>query len=219
MTICDSAVPPFTEQLTESFGGHSCFGLLDLFVRYDERPIDIDSHDLTTFPTPFGTYRLTSVPMGWANTVPAFHADITFTLEPEILHITIPFLNDAGVKGPPMRYKLPNRSCKIIADNPGIRRFIWEHFQKLLQLVQRMIYVGCTWSGPKGIMCVPEAVIVGHLCTYDGHRADMSKVAKITKWGLCKTLSEVRAFLGTAGLMRIFIRNYSSIVRPLTRLT
>ena len=58
ITIRDSATPPFTEQLAESFGSRSCFGLLDLFVRYDERPIDIHSRDLTTFSTPFGTYHL-----------------------------------------------------------------------------------------------------------------------------------------------------------------
>jgi len=219
VTIRDSAVPPFTEQLAESFSGCSCFGLLDLFVGYDKRPIDIDSCDLTTFPRPFSAYRLISVPMGWANTVSAFYADVTFTLEPEIPHITIPFLDNAGVKGPPMHYELPDGSCETIANNPGIHRFIWEHFQNLSRLVQRMIYVGCTWSELRGILCIPEAVIIGHLCTYDGHWADTSKVAKIAKWGLCKTLSEVRAFLGTAGLMRIFICNYSSIACPLTRLT
>jgi len=39
VTICNSAMSPFTEQLAESFDSHSCFGLLDLFVRYDEHPI------------------------------------------------------------------------------------------------------------------------------------------------------------------------------------
>ena len=218
VTICDSAMPPFTKQLAELFGGCSFFGLLDLFVRYDKHPIDIDSRDLTTFPTPFATYRLTSVPMGWANTVPAFHTDVTFTLEPKIPHVTIPFLADAGVKGPPTCYKLPDGTYKTIPKNPGICCFIWKHFQNLAHLVQRMIYIGCTWSGPKGILCMPEAVIVGHLCTYDGRCADTSKIAKIAKWGPCKSLSEVRAFLGTAGLMRIFIRNYSAIARPLTHL-
>jgi transposase InsO family protein len=219
ITIRDSAVPPFTEQLAESFGGRGCYGLLDLFVGYDERPLHIDSRDLTTFPTPFGAYRLTSVPMGWSNAVPAFHTDVTFTLEPEIPHVTIPFLDDAGVKGPVTRYELPDGSYETIPENSGIRRFVWEHFQNLSRLVQRMIYVGCTWSGPKGILCVPEILIVGHLCTYDGRRADTSKIAKIAKWGPCRSLSEVRAFLGTAGLMRIFIKNYSAIARPLTLLT
>ena len=168
VTICDSAAPPFMEQLAESFGGRSCFGLLDLFVGYDERPIDIHSQDLTTFSTPFGAYHLTSVPMGWASTVPAFHADVTFTLKPEIPHITIPFLDDAGVKGPSTCYEHPDGMYEAILQNAGIWRFIWEHFQNLSCLVQRMIYVSCTWSGPKGILCVPEALIVRHLCTYEG---------------------------------------------------
>jgi len=106
--------------------------------------------------------------MGWANTVSAFHADVTFTLEPEIPHITIPFLDDAGVKGPSTHYERPNGTYETIPQNAGIRRFVWEHFQNLSCLVQRMVYVGCTWSGPKGILCVPEALIVGHLCTYEG---------------------------------------------------
>ena len=219
ITIRDSAVPPYTEQLAESFEGRSCYGLLDLFIGYNEHILHVDSHDLTTFPTPFGVYRLTSVPMSWSNAVSAFHTDITFTLEPEIPHITIPFVNDAGVKGPCTHYELMDGTYKTIPDNPDIRHFVWEHFQNLSHLVQCMIYVGCTWSGPKGILCVPEAVIVGHLCTYDGQRADMSKVAKIVTWGPCKTLSEIRAFLGTAGLMCIFIQNYLSIACPLTLLT
>jgi len=120
VTIHDSAMPPFTEQLAELFGGRSCFGLLDLFVGYDKRPINIESCNLTTFPTPFATYRLTSVPIGWVNTIPAFHADVTFTLELKIPHITIPFLDNAGVKGPPMRYELSDGTYKTIPGNSGI---------------------------------------------------------------------------------------------------
>jgi hypothetical protein len=101
---------------TESFGGRGCYGLLDLFVRYDERPVHIDFHDHTTFLMPFGAYRLTTIPMEWLNTVPAFHANITFTLKPEIPHITIPFLNDASVKGPPTHYKLPDVMDFIFQD-------------------------------------------------------------------------------------------------------
>jgi len=142
-----------------------------------------------------------------------------FVLEPEIPHVTIPFLDDTGVKGPLTRYKLPNRPYETIPENPGIHRFIWEHFQNISHLVQQMIYVRCMWSSIKGILCVPEAVIVGHLCTYEGRRADKGKVVEIAKWGPCKTLSEVRAFLGTMGLMRIFIKNYSAIACPLTYLT
>ncbi|KAI0328793.1 hypothetical protein GY45DRAFT_1218765, partial [Cubamyces sp. BRFM 1775] len=36
VTIAHSGVPPFTEQLAESFAGRACGGILDLYVGYDE---------------------------------------------------------------------------------------------------------------------------------------------------------------------------------------
>ena len=56
VTIHDSALILYTEQLAETFGSRSCYGLLDLFVGYGKCPIHIDSRDFTTFPTPFGAY-------------------------------------------------------------------------------------------------------------------------------------------------------------------
>ena len=56
VTIRNSALPPFTEQLAEGFGGKACYGLLDFFVGYDKRVLDIKSQDLTTFQTPLGAY-------------------------------------------------------------------------------------------------------------------------------------------------------------------
>jgi hypothetical protein len=41
----------------------------------------------------------------------------------------------------------------------------------------------------------------------------------IRKWGPCQTLSEVRAFLGTVGVIRIFIKNFSLRAHPLIKLT
>ena len=219
VTIRDSGVPPYTEQLAENCGGRACYGILDLFVGYNERTLALKSRDLTTFQTPLGTFRLTCVPMGWSNSVPIFHADVTYTLQDEIPDVTIPFLDDAPIKGPTTRYEREDGTYETNPDNPGIRRFVWEHFQNLNRIVQRIKYVGCTWSGPKAFLCVPETLIVGHLCCYEGRRAADARIDKIRHWGPCKTISEVRAFLGTAGLMRIFIKNFARIANPLTRLT
>ncbi|KAJ2927254.1 hypothetical protein H1R20_g9839, partial [Candolleomyces eurysporus] len=72
---------------------------MDLYVGYDERVLDERSRDLTTFQTPFGAMRLVTLPMGWTNSVPIFHEDITAILQPEIPHITEPFVDDVPVKG------------------------------------------------------------------------------------------------------------------------
>jgi hypothetical protein len=108
VTIQDAGVPPYTEQLAENCGGRAAYSLLDLFVGYDERTLGVKSCDLTTFQMPLGTFCLTSVPMGWSNSVPIFYADVTYTLQDEIPNVTIPFLDDAPIKGPLTRYEQPN---------------------------------------------------------------------------------------------------------------
>jgi len=61
--IAHSGVPPFTDQVAEQFAALACVGLLDLFVGYDERALAEASQDYTTFQTPFGALRLTTLPM------------------------------------------------------------------------------------------------------------------------------------------------------------
>jgi hypothetical protein len=61
--------------------------------------------------------------------------------------------------------------------------------------------------------------VVGHHCTYEGRLPDESKVAVIKRWGPCKNLSNVCTFLGTVGLLRIFICNFAHRTHHLVKLT
>ena len=179
VTIAHSGVTPFTDQIAEQFSALACAGLLDLFVGYDERALAESSRDYTTFQTPFGALRLTTLPMGWTNSVPIFHDDVTHILQPEIPHITIPYIDDVPIKGPRSRYVLPTGDFETIPENSGIRRFVWEHFQGVNRVVQRMKYSGGTFSGFKSLLCAPEITILGHRCTYEGRLPDLSRVAAI----------------------------------------
>ena len=100
ITIKHSGVPPIPDHLAEQFAGRSCGAMLDLFVGYDERLIAKSSQDYTTFQTPFSTLRLVTLPMGWTNSVPIFHDDVTYILQPEVPHLTISYIDDVPVKGP-----------------------------------------------------------------------------------------------------------------------
>jgi hypothetical protein len=162
VTITHSGVPPFTEQLAEQFVGRACNSMLDLYVGYDERALAPSSQDLTTFQTPYGALRLTTLPMGWTNSVPIFHDDVTYILQPEIPHVTQPYIDDVPVKGPSTRYIKGNGEPETIPENSGIRRFVWEHFQDLNRIVQQMKYSGGTFSGFKTTLCVPEITVLGH---------------------------------------------------------
>ncbi|SJL01188.1 uncharacterized protein ARMOST_04506 [Armillaria ostoyae] len=52
-----------------------------------------------------------------------------------------------------------------------------------------------------------------------GRVPEDGKVDKIKNWGPCQDLTDVQSFLGTSGILRIYIRNYSLIARPLVNLT
>ena len=219
VTIAHSGVPPATEELASKFAGRACGGCLDLYVGYDERILAPESRDLTTFQTPFGAMRLVTLPMGWTNSVPIFHDDVTYILQDEVPDVTWPFLDDVVVGGPEDKYLESDGSYQTIPGNQGIRRCIWEQFERLNRVVQRMKYAGGTFSGKKSILCAQEFVVVGHLCSFEGRKPLPERVGVIERWGPCKEVKDVRAFLGTIGTMRIFIKDFAKRAEPIQRLT
>ena len=219
VTIRNAAVPPLVDQFVEGIAAHSCYSMLDLLVGYDHRTLDIASRDLTSFQSPLGALRNTTLPQGSTNAVAIFHGDVTFILEPEIPNIAKPFLDDTVVMGPRSRYETLGGGYETIPNNTGIRRFIWEHLNDVHRVMHRLGHAGSTISAKKIFLAVPEVIVLGHKCTYEGHIPDESKVTKVRTWLPCKTVSDVRAFLGTAGTMRIWIKDFSLIARPLVDLT
>ncbi len=219
VTICNTAVPPFVDQFVEGMAACACYSMLDLFVGYNHCVLNISSQDLTTFQTPLGAYWCTVLPQGSTNAVAIFHGDVTFLLEPEMPDIAKPFLDDTAIRGPASRYETPEGGYETIPENDGIRRFIWEHLNDVHRVTHRLSHAGATVSAPKLFLAAPEVIILGHKCTYEGRIPEDSKTAKIRTWPPCKNVTDVRAFLGTAGTMRIWIRNYSAIARPLVDLT
>lgn len=203
--------------MAEQFAGRACGATLDLFIY--KMPLAKSSWDFTTFQTPFGALRLVTLPMGWTNSVPIFHDTVTFILQPKIPEWTLPYVDNISVKGPKSRYELPDGTCEIIPDNPGIQQFIWEHFQNLNHIVQHMKYCGGTFSGTKLVLCLDEFTVIGHVCTSQGWKVNTKQVNVILNWGSCKNLTEVCSFLGTIGVARIFIKDYAEMAYPLIKLT
>lgn len=123
----------------------------------------------------------------------------------------MPFINNVPIKGPESRYKKEDGTYKMIKENPGIRRFVWERFQNLNRVIQRMKYCGGMFSGHKTVLCTAEITIVGHRCTIEGRLPEVDRVGVITRWPACKTVSEVRMFLGTIGVCRNFIKDFAKL--------
>ena len=55
------AAPPFTDVIAEDFAGRSVYTTLNLHVAFDRQQLHEASRDLTTFTTPLGAFRLTTL--------------------------------------------------------------------------------------------------------------------------------------------------------------
>ncbi len=218
ITIRDAGMVPIIDDFVEGFAGHQCYTVFDLFWGFDARKIHPQSRGLTAFMTPLGLLQITSLPTGFTNSPAEFQKCMVMVLKDEIPHTANIFIDDLPIKGPSTQYLDQYGKPKVLPDNPGIRQFIWEHAQDVHRVMHRIQCAGATFSSKKSQICLPEALIVGQRCNAQGREPDIEKISKILSWPPLTTPKEVRRFLGLCGTVRIWIPNYSKIVRPLTEL-
>ncbi len=85
------------DQISKHFSGHTCGGMLDLYIGYDKHRLVETSCNLTTFQSPFSVLHLVALPMGWMNSIPIFHNDIMHILQPEIPNTMVLYIDNVPI--------------------------------------------------------------------------------------------------------------------------
>ncbi|KAG8481299.1 hypothetical protein CXB51_026076 [Gossypium anomalum] len=62
------------------------------------------------------------------------------------------------------------------------------------------------------------ATVFSKIDLRDGIRVDPSKILTIIEWNSQRNVSEIRSFLGLAGYYRCFVKGFSMIATPMTKL-
>ncbi|XP_024016379.1 uncharacterized protein LOC112089857 [Eutrema salsugineum] len=91
------------------------------------------------------------------------------------------------------------------------------------KMLERLVKQRCEESNlvmnwEKCHFMVKEGIVLGHKISEAGIEVDKAKVEVMVNLQAPSSFKELRSFLGHAGFYRRFIRNFSKIVRPLTRL-
>ncbi|RDX95318.1 Retrovirus-related Pol polyprotein, partial [Mucuna pruriens] len=88
----------------------------------------------------------------------------------------------------------------------------------LSKVLKRCIDTNLVLNFEKCHFMVTEEIVLGHLVSNKGIEVDKSKIDIISSLPNPTFVREVRSFLGHAGFYRRFIKNFSKLTLPLSRL-
>ena len=71
-------------------------------------------------------------------------------------------------------------------------------------------------SGHKAILAATRLRIVGTVVSLEGWIVEPTVVQRVLDWPIPNSVSEIRSFLGLAGVGRRWIKGFSLITKPLT---
>jgi len=86
---------------------------------------------------------------------------MAIVLKDEIPHTANIFIDDLPIKGPVTQYLDKNGNPETLFENPGIRKFIWEHATAVHRVMHRIHCAGATFAANKAQICLPDVLIVG----------------------------------------------------------
>ena len=123
------------------------------------------------------------------------------------------FIDDCIAAGCRSRY-----DEEPISGNSQIRRFIYEGVRIFECFCICVKEAGVTVSGDKLVAAMPELEMVGVVVSLLGAHITRETLTKIENWAICASVTEVRGFLGTVGVVHRWIKDFSKIAAPLTML-
>jgi len=181
--------------MLERLAGHSFYCFLDGYSGYTQISIALEDQEKTTFTCPFGTYAFRRMPFGMCNAAATFQRCMIFIFSDLVKQCMEIFMDDFSVFGSSFDGCLSN----------------------LGKVLERCQEKNLTLNWEKRHFMVRKGIVLCHVISKDGIKVDKAKTDLIVN--LPPTcVKEVRSFLGRAGLYRRFIKDFSKIAKPLSKL-
>jgi len=173
----DSYPLPLIDNCLNALQGWAWFSTLDLREGYYNIPIAESDRDNTAFATRSGCHRFTLMPFGLTGAPSVFQRLINFVLCGLSYITCLVYLDDI-----------------IIFGSSFDEQLVWlrEVFSRIKQGNLKLKPTKCS-------LFRRSVSFLGHVVSETGIAMQAEKVQAISDWPPCRTLTELRAFLGTCG--------------------
>ncbi|WZZ77549.1 hypothetical protein YC2023_098121 [Brassica napus] len=187
---------PFIDLMLERLANHLFYYFLDGYSGFFQIPIHPNDQEKTTFTCPYGTFAYQRMPFGLCNAPATFQRCMMSIFSDLIEDVVEVFMDDFSVYGSSFSACLSN----------------------LCRVLQRCEDTNLVLNWEKCHFMVKEGIVLGHKISEKGTEVDKAKIDVMVGLPPPKIVKDIRSFLGHAGFYRRFIRDFSMITRPLTRL-
>ncbi|GJV34701.1 putative reverse transcriptase domain-containing protein, partial [Tanacetum coccineum] len=164
---------------------------------YHQLHIEEEDIPITTFRTWYGHFEFQVMPFGLTNAPAMFMDLMNRVCKPYLDKFIIVFIDDILV------YSKDEKEHG-------------KHLKIILKLLKKEklydMFSKCDFW-------LDSVQFLGHVIDRSGVYVNLAKIEAIKSWAALTTPTDVRQFLGLAGYYRRFIEGFSSISKPLTKLT
>nr|GEW39191.1 reverse transcriptase domain-containing protein [Tanacetum cinerariifolium] len=187
---------PLMGQMLETSAGNEYYYFLDGFSGYFQISIDSKDQEKTAFTCPYETFAYRHMPFGLCNAPGTFQRCMMAIFHDMIEKTMEVFMDDFSV------FRNSFQTCL-------------SHLEKMLK---RCEDTNLCLNWEKSHFIVKEGIVLGHKISKNGIEVDKAKVDVIAKLPHPTTVKGIHGFLGHVGFYRRFIKDFSKIARPMTRL-
>ena len=159
--------------------------------------MDGGTQEMAAFVTFSGLYEWTVMPFSLCNAPNTFARLMELVLKGLHSKICLIYLNDVIVMGHTFE----------------------EELERLKEVFERLARAGLKLKPKKCFLFQKRVSYLGHVVTEEGIAADPEKVEQVRTWPTPENSTEVKSFLGLASYYRRFIPDFSTIAKPLYKLT
>ena len=188
-------IPRIHETLT-LLGKAKYFTKLDVISAFNRLRIADGDEYLTAFRTRFDLYEYLVMPFGLANAPSSFQNYINDTLKGYLDEFCTAYIDDI-----------------LIFSNT-----LEQHHDHVKKVLTRLLEAGLQIDINKCDFHAQEVKFLGLIISIEGIKMDPTKLKAIENWPIPTCTKDIFRFIGFVNFYRRFIRNFGSIVMPLTDL-